>query len=260
MNHPAAALVLLVAGQVAFAAPTSPRRSWELTQFTWIKRKPAEKGAPANGHPLRVDPAALARALGSVRFIAGAGEEALFAPAEAEALAKPLAEALSLAEPGEDLELLSTSKRDAGFFGKSLGVTARVFALDGRLNLIVHDSRMDFMDVYVQDFRMPSFVFGSRTAAGSVVLKAASAELRRPDWVVLPLTAAAATAPVVAQPPAVQPPAVQPLAIQPPATRPRPASTPSLEDRLKELKRFREQNLISEEEYAKKKAELLKNL
>jgi hypothetical protein len=245
MNHvAAAALALLITGPVpTFAAPASARRSWELSPFSWIKRLPAERGAPSNGHPLRVEAKELVQVLGTLQFVAGAAEEPLFAPAEAAALGKLLAEALAQAEPGEDLVLLSTSKRDTGMFGKSLSVTARIFAQDGKLNLIVHDTRLDFVDLYFIDFRMPTFNHGSRTAAGTVVLKAAGAELRRPDWIVLPLLA-----PVVAIV------AAPPVAVQPASALPT-----SLEERLRGLKRLREQNLITEAEYAKKKQELLKD-
>jgi hypothetical protein len=239
------ALLLVPAPVPALAAPAGTRHNWEIAPWNWIRRKPAEKGAPANGHPLRVDAAILVQALGALRFESKGAEEPLFAPSEAKDLGKAMAEALAVAEPGEDLELLSTSKRDAGTFGDSLGVTARVFVRDGRLNLIVHDARLEFVRLYYAEFKEPKFEYGSRASAGTVVLKAAGAELRRPDWVVLPLVAAA---PVVNAQPLV------PLPAQPAAT------PPSLEQRLRDLKHLREQNLITEEDYAKKKEELLKGL
>jgi hypothetical protein len=161
--------------------------TWMISTFSWVKRVPAEKGAPANGHPLRVEAEVLARALGSVRLVTGSDEEPLFDPAEAEDVAKAMAEALSLAHPDEDLALVSTSKRGRFVLGDSLAVTARVFARDGGLNLIVHDSRRDFMVEYRQETRMPDFVYGSRTVPARVVLKAPGAEARRTDWIVLPL-------------------------------------------------------------------------
>ena len=237
---PALILLMLPGPTSAMAAPSGTRHNWEIAPWSWIRRKPAEKGAPANGHPLRVDAATLVQALGTLRL--GANEP-LFDSTEAKDLGKAMAEALSLAEPGEDLELLSTSKREAGNFGDSLGVTARVFVRDGKLNVIVHDARLEFVRQYYAEFREPKFEYGSRTSAGTVVLKAAGAELRRPDWVVLPL------APVINPQPGVQ---LPPQASAPP--------TPSLESRLRDLKHLREQNLITEEEYAKKKEELLKGI
>ena len=244
-NLPLVALVLLMlAGpSPANAAPAGTRHNWEISPWSWIRRKPAEKGAPANAHPLQVEAATLVQALGTLRLEAGGANEPLFDSTEAKDLGKAMAEALSVAEPGEDLELLSTSKRDAGSFGDSLGVTARVFVQAGKLNIIVHDARLEFVRQYYLEFRMPKFEYGSRTATGTVVLKGAGVELRRPDWAVLPLV------PVVTPQPGVPLPA--------PASAP---PTPSLESRLRDLKHLREQNLITEEEYAKKKEELLKGI
>jgi len=86
MKHfPTAALALmLVLGSLPpLAGPGGTRRTWELSQYTWIKRVPAEKGAPANGHPLQVDAGTLAQALGLVHVISGSMEESLFDPTEA---------------------------------------------------------------------------------------------------------------------------------------------------------------------------------
>jgi len=252
------AAVLALLALPALAAPEGSRRSWEVSPFTWVKRAAVEPGAPANSHPLRVDEAALVQALGSVRFLTGAKEQALFAPAEAAELGRPLAEALAAAGPGEDLLLLSSSKREAGFFGKSLSVTARVFAREGRLNLIVQDTRLDFVEIYFHTFIMPTFKHGSRTSAGSAVLKAAGAESPRPDWIALPLAAPAAAAPV----PVLAAPAPKAVAAVPPAApaAARPAPAAGLEERLRELKRLRDLDLITAEEYARKKQELLKDL
>ena len=182
-----AALVLLMVPGLLQAAET--RQMWQISAFSWIRRSPAEKGASANGQPLQVDPAALAKAMEGIRFVSGSAQEPLFERTEAEKLAKAMAEALSLAGPGEDLELLSTSKRGASFLSTSQAVTARVFAADGKLNLIVHDSRNDFMFQYNLDQMMPRFKYGSRTTAGPVVLKDPEAEFRRTDWIALPVEA-----------------------------------------------------------------------
>jgi len=179
------------------------RSTWQISAFTWIKRSHGEKGADANGHPLQVDPAALAKAMEAVHFVTGSTEEPLFERTEAEALAKAMAEALSLAKPGEDLELLSTSKRGASILSTSLAVTARVFAVDGKLNLIVHDSRNDFMFQYNLEHMMPRFEYGSRTSASAVVLKDPGAEVRRTDWIAWPVEALGSAA--NPQPPMVGP-------------------------------------------------------
>jgi len=229
----------------ALAAET--RSTWRVSTYTWIKRVRAEPGAPANGQPLRVDPGTLIRALGALEV--GTSGEPLFAKEELYRLAKPMAEALSLVTPEEDLVLLSTWKRGQSLLSSATGVTARVFARDGRLNLIVHDTRLDFIPDSLDVSRPPAFRFGSRTAAGAVVLTAPGAELPRPDWAVLTLEAAPAASappPVASAPPA--PPALSAPAPQPPA---------GLLDRLRLLKQSREQDLITEAEYLKRKQELL---
>jgi hypothetical protein len=73
----------------------------------------------------------------------------------------------------------------------------------------------------------------------------------------------AAPAPVVVLPPAV--PAAQPAATLAPAPAPAarpaaPASADEIEQRLLTLKRLRERNLISEEEYQQKRREILQAL
>ena len=253
---PSALALLLIPGPLAFASAT---RTWAFAPFSQLTRAKAEQGAPPNGHPLRVEPVALAQALGSIRFLAGARESPLFIPEELAPMAAALSEALALAEPGEDLELMSTRKREAGFLAGSTAVTARVFVQDGMLNVIVHDTRLDYRNEYNLENRMPTFEYGSRARQGPVVLKAA--QTHRADWVVLPLEGAPAAAPGPASPaPPSQAPtshAAPPVVVLP---APPPAATPaSVEEKLKGLKRLREQNLITEEEYVRTKQELLKD-
>jgi len=247
------ALVLAaLAGQLSTqAAPPSTRRQWDLSQFTWIRRSPAEPGAPANSHPFKVSPQALEQALGSVLVASPAGEEHLFDPGEAAGLSRSMSEAFEAAQPGEDLEFISTSKRLGSISSYALTVTARAFLVGGRLNLLLHDARRDVAYAYTLDFQTPRFEFGSRNRASAVALRAEGAENRRPDWLILPLSV-----------PLSQPlPAPAPMAVPlPPPPVPAPVLTPSLENRLIQLKRLRELNLITEEEYARRKQELLKEL
>lgn len=226
-------LALLLVPAAVHAADT--QREWTFAAFSYVRRVPAEKGA-VNGQPLLVDPETLAQALRAVKLEGGGNDEPLFAPAEVGTFAAPLSEALSLAGPAEDLLLLSTRNRSTGLLtGNALAVTARLFVTEGRLNLIVQEARQDFMPLYTYENRMPEFKFGGRAIGGAAVLKAPGAESRRNNWLVLPLPAAAA----------------------PQAAPPAARVVPSVEDRLRDLKRFREQNLITEEEYAKQKQELL---
>ncbi len=254
------ALVLVaLAGQVPiYAAPPTTRRQWDLSVFSWIRRSPAEPGAQANSHPFPVSAKALEQALGSVLVASPQGEEHLFDANEATDLSRSMSEALSVAMPGEDLELVSTVKRLGAISSYALTVAARIFVVDGRLNLMVHDARRDVAFAYNVNFQMPTFEFGSRAKASSVALKAEGAEVRRPDWLALPLSAPAPLAlPAPVAPPA---PAVTPAPPRPALAPAAPAPSPTLEQRLLRLKQLREQNLITEDDYAKRKQELLKEL
>jgi len=132
---------------------------------------------------------------------------------------------------------------------------------------------LDWVYGYYDHFQMPQFTYGSRATASTESLHAPDAESRRPDWLVLSLdpVAAAVPAPVPAPPvappvvaaaPVPAPPVAAPAPALSPAAEPAPAAKPapsaSVEERLQGLKRFRDQNLITEEEYKQKKQELLK--
>jgi hypothetical protein len=238
-----ATLALLLAPGLLQAA--APQTLWDFAPSSHIRRIAAEKGAPANSQPLKVDAATLARALGGVRFMAKADkEELLFIPSEAVAIGDAMGEALALAQPGEDLELLSAANRGRGVFSSNRTVTARVFVLDGKLNLIVREARLDVLNYpSFTDNAQPRFDYGSRAKAGGVVLKAPGAQAPRADWLVLPLDAA--------------PPAPTAAPVQAPPEPP-PARAGSVEERLRDLKRFRDQGLITEAEYAQSKQDLLK--
>ncbi|MEI6472580.1 MAG: SHOCT domain-containing protein [Holophagaceae bacterium] len=249
-----ALVVTVLAGLAPLqAAPPTSRRQWDLSPFSWLRRSPAEPGAAPNSHPIQVSPKALEQALGTVMVAIPEGDEHLFDPNESADLSRPLSEALAVARPGEDIELVSTTKRTGAVSSYALTVTARVFVVDGKLNILIHDARLDVAFAYTLTLQMPQYKFGSRTKASAVALKAEGAENRRPDWVVLPLTAVAPPPLVVAAPA----PAATPA---PPRPAPAPAPSPSLEQRFLRLKQLREQNLITEEEFAKRKQELLKEL
>lgn len=230
MRRSATALALLLIP--ASLAVAGPRRLWDFAPFSSLRRSPAEQGAPPNSQPLQVAPEVLARALGSVRFLDEGRERPLFEPEELPALTVALAEALALAQPGEDLDLLSNFKRGGTFLANSRAVTGKLFVQGGKLNLLVKEPRLDYLVQYNLETRPPTVAYGSRATPGAVALKAAGAEVRRGDWLALTLA---------------------PPEPGPPVT---PGST--VEDRLRELKRFRDQGLITESEYAQQKEETLK--
>lgn len=252
-------------------AVPSDRRVWRIGEFTAIQRAEREAGAPANQHPAAIAPETLRQLLAPVRLVVGNGTQPLFAPDEISDLIEPLAEALSVAQPGDDLLLLSTHRRGGGVLVAPLGLTARLFVQDNSLHLIVHEARRDFVNAYIGSRIAPTFTFGSRAKAGTVTLQDPGATVRRADWLAIPVNRVAAAAPApqpVVLPAAAPAPGVPPRAQTAPApaaaaapvARPAPASADEIEQRLLTLKRLRERGLISEEEYQQKRREILQAL
>ncbi|WP_257313902.1 SHOCT domain-containing protein [Geothrix fuzhouensis] len=255
------ALTLLPGGPAKGAE--ARKTHWKLANFSWVNQVPLEAGAAANDHPAKVPEAVLLKVLGSVQVRMEETDTPLFEEKELVPIAKALQEAFASARPSEDLILLSTQRRGGHFMDPAQGVTARLFLKGGELNLIVHDARLDFMDRYSADRTLPTFAYGSRTAGGPAVsLKAEGATQRRPDWLALPLVVPAA--------PQASAPALVPAT--PLATSPGPGATPPSTpkpdqafydlqyQRLKALKRLRDENLISEAEYQEKREAILKTL
>ena len=225
----AALALLLVSGQIVSAGT---RRLWDFAPYSSLRRSPAEQGAPPNSQPLQVAPEALARLLGAVRFREEGRDLPLFAPEELPALTVALSEALALAQPGEDLDLLSHFKRDGTFLAHARAVTGKLFVQGGQLNLLVKEPRLDYLILLNLETRLPTVAYGSRTTPGAATLKAPGAEVRRADWLVLPLAAPEPGSPGT--------------------------SAGTVEDRLRELKRFHDSGLITDSDYARQKEEVFK--
>ncbi len=261
MRHRGWLLGTLLLAQVPALASEPDQTQWRINNFTWLKLVPAESGAPANAHPATFSDEALVAALGPVQTTVEGRSVPLFAKDELKGLAKPLREALALAKAGDDLILLSTFKRGGGFMEMAVGLTARLFVADGALNLIVHDARLTFMDRYSADRTLPTFAYGSRASASGAALEAPHATRRRADWLSFPL--APAPAPVAAPAPT---PAVTPVAVSPkPAAAPAAAARDEAfyeaqAQRLRALKKLRDENLLSEAEYQEKRDAILKML
>jgi hypothetical protein len=249
---------LLAQGQAPAATASAKQRVWQIREFTRIELAPREAGAEPNQHPATVSAEALRQQLALIQFVGRNGAQALFSADEVGDLAGPLAQALGRAGPGDDVLLLSSARRAGDIFVSPMAVTARLFVQAGQLQFIVHDARFEFYDVYRGTQAPPRFRFGSRSAAGAVSVQSAGATNPRADWLAIPLQAAAAPAsvPAVAAPAAVVAP--------PPATPARKAlDAPAVDDierRLETLKRLREKNLITEEEYQQKRKEILQLL
>lgn len=252
------------------AAKAGPgQRVWRLHEFTTVALVPREAGSEPNRQPAQLSGDGLRQQLALVQSVGRSGAQPLFAADELAELAVPLAQALERAGPGDDVLLLSASRREGGMLAAPTAITARLFVQGEQLQLIVHDARYEFYDVYRGTNAAPRFVFGSRGKAGEAAIRSAGASNPRADWVSMPLLAAA---PVAAMPAAPAPvPIAAPTVTPTPAATPTPAPTiapasrkpldaagaEDIERRLETLKRLRDKNLITEEEYQLKRKEIL---
>ena len=269
-------LLGLAGSTFAPAAPKkgpAPQVNWWITQFTYVKRVGKEPSAPANDQPVDIAPEMVGRDLEAIRLNE---EDSLFTKDEVRELVMPICEAFAQARPGEDLILLSTRARGGGILAPRTGITARLFIKEGRLNLILHDARLAFMDRYLGTHVLPDFKYGSRTEPSTAEMFCLGAEKVRNDWLTFPVILAApvATAKALAPAQAMAPapaPAAAPAPVVVPAPAPLPAAEPESkipdgglydeqQQRLRGLKRLLDEKLITEEEYQQKRKEILQTL
>jgi hypothetical protein len=265
--------------------PSSPskaasgQRLWSIREFTQVELTSREANAADNQQPMQVPIEALRQQLARIEIVGPNSRVPLFTPDELGDLTTPLAQALGVAGPADDVLLLSAYRREGGIFGSPKAITARLFFQDGNLQLIVHDARFDFYDVYRGTHVQPQFTYGTRGAAGAAHLQSASAANRRDDWLSIPMQPLSATSGPTSVPPNVSAisssgssserlpqsaaaPNAQPPAASPAAPR-RPfdaGAADDIERRLETLKRLREKNLITEDEYQQKRKDLLRLL
>jgi hypothetical protein len=297
------ALVLGTLAAPAFAAESSiglsatapvmrgatGRQLWRIADYTTVELVAREPGAPDNQHPWTVEPNTLHAWLQQVTLARGTGlAKPLFAIDELNNIVPAITSALANARPDQDIALVSSARHEDNTFYGITAVTARLFVIDGHLNLIVHDARVDFYDAARGSGMAPHFTVGSRTSEGSSPIQSPTATNKRADWLVLataapaaaqPAAPAAVQAPMVAPPAPVAPPAAvaPPVPVAPPApvfaapgstvvtpVPPAPPAAPAApsdpEQRLILLKRLYDKGLITKPEYEKKRAEILKAL
>ena len=252
-------------GEAAPAKIDPVQRSWRIGEFTTVQLVAAEAGATPNQHPARLTSDVLRWQLGGVRTTINGQSVNLFAADEINDFAEPLAQAFGMAGPGDDVVLISSSRRGASFLTDVTAVTARLFVQDGSLQFIVRDARLQFVKDYINSRNAPKFSYGSRAAASTATLTNSAATSRRADWLALGLAlpgAAPVAVPAATQAtPAAAAPAPKTTAMPSPAAAavPEPLQTEA-EHRLATLKRLRDRGLISEEEFQEKRKEVLKQL
>ncbi|MBW8760462.1 MAG: SHOCT domain-containing protein [Burkholderiales bacterium] len=257
------------------------RQLWRLSDYTTIELVAREAGAADNQHPYLAEPNTLHAWLQQIQVVRGGAAKPLFAIDELNNILPSLVEALAHARPDQDVAVVSAARHEDNTFFSISAVTARLFAVDGHLNIIVHDSRFDFYDTARGSGMAPHFTVGSRTVEGSAPIQSASATNKRFDWLVLGTAAPAPAAPMAPAPVAPAAPAASPAPVPPvappapaapaaapvPQAAPAPAAAPpappaeqDAEQRLTKLKRLYDKGLITKSEYDKKRAEIIKGL
>ena len=246
---------------------TTGRQLWRLADYTTVELVAREPGAPDNQHPWSVDAETLHSWLQQVTVLRSGKPRPLFAGDELDKISPAIAEALANARPDQDLALVSAAHHEDNSFFSISAVTARLFVVDGHLNMIVHDARVDFYDAARGSGMAPHFTSGSRTSEGSWPVSSAGATNKRADWLVLgiaPPPPPAPPAPAMAAPAAPVAPAVAapiPPAPPAPAVAPAaPAASTDAEQRLLTIKRLYDKGLLTKSEYEKKRAEIIKGL
>lgn len=219
-------------------------------------------------HPAAFPDEELVRVLESVQVVEPPGmlaalilkakpeAETAFTPAEAAALAKPLGEALRTARPDERIRFFFHHQRS---IYKGTTTSGIVFIKDQRLNLILGRYQLGNQpgkpDIIVggnplpppneQDFYLAAGPY--QTLVPEDKLPGEKHKIGENRWVRIDYAS------LIHPPPA-------PQAAPAPAASPSPESTPpSLEEKLRTLNKLKEEGLITEEEYAEKKKDLLKS-
>jgi hypothetical protein len=241
-----------------------------------VRIERSEPGAPLHQHPVvSLGAEQLRAALGALRRVDGAERE-LFNAQELTTIVPPLLQALGELTPQQEVSFAVTGRHGAaGPLVERSVTTGRMFRDADGLHLIVGLAQTQFESKYLGSGLLIAFEPGARAAPVDRTLRIGAQGTggqRRADWVLLaigPADASAAAAPVPAAAPATPAaPAAAPAApVAPgtaaPAPAPRPRDAAFLaeqEERLKVLKRLREQNLITEEEYQQKRREILQLL
>lgn len=210
----------------------------------------ADTSGGGNLHPQTIPLDVLTKALLTVRYREPGGMVPLLDEEGASNLAHGITKAIAKASPGQEAIFLMTSKMSGGLFGVKLGNSGRVFVDRNGLNIIVGEAHVEFVAAYRATRMERPFNFGSRSRASVVVLETDGLKGPRNDWIILPLATGGANAQQAQKEP------VAAVPVQPVVRDEQYYS--AQETRLKGLKRVREQNLITEEEYQAKKVEILK--
>ncbi len=277
------ALVMLIFGATATYAAELPRGAtfvWASgDEFVALVPQDEMGGAapPRNAHPATMQPAELAAALSNVMVEQDGKRHPLLDHKAASRIAPQLAKAFARATTQQDVAFAAITEVKAALFGASeVSLAARAFWLDGRLQLIVAD--LHTSSIAPEFYRSPlgerkidrrthphnigkrareTQYPGARFVPGAGIELAAPGGNRRNDWLSIDLAAQSPLAKDLARTGTTDVAPVVPRSA-PPAQR--SAASRTMEERLLTLQQLRARDLISEEEYRRKREKILDEL
>jgi hypothetical protein len=271
---------------------------WQASSNEFIKYSDRDKSADGNNnHPVNLDGDEISKILDSIKTVKQDDKSddkekhtppTLFTAQQITLLGKYLAEGLAGARPDQDVifALEKSIDRFIGLKPDRMFVAGRVFYKDNRLNLIIGDYDRPRNDAYEAAYDPTHtgivryhFNYGDRGKSSGfdkAVITVNGIEYkqlksgRRNDWLVIDLNAASNSYDVVTQMHKDEELAekrkelIEILDSDESAaldrSRPTEVGRRPLEERLTELKQLREKDLITEEEYAQKRKQLLNEL
>ena len=247
----------------------NPTRKIKLDDWNWVEMQKRD-GAPANAQPIKVSEAVVGACLRAIRIEQRSHVFAAFEPDEIELLAPAVAFGLGFASPDQDIGFVTTARRSfADAYGARMTNVGRAFVANGKLNILLGLGVSDvLLNQRPNALAFPKLDFGNRATASKQVRmqtpEGASARVVRSDWVscdLTPVAAAAAQATPAAASASAQPAAVAPV-VAPVAAPANPVVDHMRQDadRLRELKKLHEEGLLTDAEFEKKRAEIVKGL
>jgi hypothetical protein len=273
---------------------------WKDSSYSFVAIVPAGKGAQTPfAHPVALTPEQLNEALRQLQVSVDGGKPTrVFPPAAIDMLVEPLSRGLAEAGPEQEL-LIQTVSRDPALgllFGPTV-TNARVFAADGFLQFVFGEARGEFSNEFRATGVLRAFVkpdrnsgretnwalVGDALALSNVSGDPAHAAVSPAAWshvavpearstteptpgpgLGAPVTAAAVAAPAASAMSST--PAAASVSSAPAATTPTPAAAPPLQtserfaERLRTLERLHEEGLITDQEYATKRQDILNEI
>lgn len=241
---------------------------WSDADRGWVKLVAAERRGGGYDQPVHVDPQWLRQALYDIKLRVERGDDngraiRLFQGAQLDVLVPSLVRGLAEAGP-EQAVAFATAYRRGGFtfFDPVRLTTARVFVEGDSLNVLFGTVAEPLPEGEVREFVADARV-GTRAEVinedDTVWSRAWESHMERDDWVVLPVKTAEGELPAL--------PEAGPQPGADPAQRPAPtaadapaAPSRTARERLKLLKSLHDDGLITDEEYGRKRREVLETL